>query len=172
MGNKLNNKSSETIFWSVTHLIPLVWLVVYSNNICYVVLGYSTISTQCRLHIWGQSEDFSISNISVLVFAIPCSLVPSLFVGFSLPLLLFIPLIMLVGWMVHVHSIKFTLFIVLGTSIPILAISGNIIIWFIDSPRFNIFNSLNITLVGVPSFGVGAVLSYVTSFSLKYCKSL
>ena len=77
---------------------------------------------------------------------------------------------MLVVWMVHVHYIKFTLHILLRAPPLLLATSGNIFLWFIDYPRLKIVNPLNITLVGVPSFSVGAGLVYVTSYSMKFCK--
>ena len=77
---------------------------------------------------------------------------------------------MLVVWMVHVHSIKIPFHIVLGTPIPILAIYGNIIVWIIDSLGLNIVKNLNITLVGVPYFSVGAGMGSVTSYSLDCCK--
>ena len=44
----------------------------------------------------------------------------------------------------------------------ILAISGNILLRFIDTPVFNIIISLNITIVGVSYFIVVADLGYVT----------
>ena len=169
-GNKWNSESYETIFWYVPHPGALVWLVVESNCFCCISLLHSKISAQCRLNIWGHSEDFSTSTISSWIFAIPCPLVPALFVGFSIPLILFRPFIMIVGGMVHVNSVKFTLHIMLGAPIPILAISDNIILWFIDSPVFKIVKSLNITLVGVPSFIVGTCMGYVTSSSLKCYK--
>ena len=77
---------------------------------------------------------------------------------------------MLIGWMVRVDSIKFPFRIFLGAPIPILAISGDIMFWFVDSPLFNIFKSLNITLVGYPSFSVGTGMGSVTSSSLDCFK--
>ena len=53
-------------------------------------------------------------------------------------------------WMVNIHSIKFTFYLVLGVPPPILAISGNISLWFLDRPGLKIVKSLNITLFGVP----------------------
>ena len=41
VGNKWNNKSSETIFCSVPHPVPLVWLFVYSNHFSFVRLDIS-----------------------------------------------------------------------------------------------------------------------------------
>ena len=48
------------------------------------------------------------------------------FLDFYLPLLLFSPLIILIGWMVHVHYIKFTFYIILGAPPP-----GNISLDFL-----------------------------------------
>ena len=62
--NKWNNKSSETILWAVTHSSPLVWLVVESNKLFYVVLLHSTVSSQFKLHLWGQSENVFTSTFS------------------------------------------------------------------------------------------------------------
>ena len=53
-----------------------------------------------------------------------------------------------------------------------MAISGNIFLWFIDSPGFNIVKSLKITIVGVPSFSVGAGLGYVNYSSFNCCKEI
>ena len=72
--------------------------------------------------------------------------------------------------MVHVHSITFYFHIVLGSPPPILSISRNIFLLFIDTTEFKIFNSLNITHVGVPSFSVGSGLGYVTSYFLYFFK--
>ena len=86
-------------------------------------------------------------------------------------MILFVPFIMLVVWMVHVHPIKIPFHPVLGAPPPILAISGNIFSRYLDSQGFNIVKSRNTTLVGFPSFSVGAGLGSVTYFSLKYCKA-
>ena len=134
LGNKWNNKSSETICWAVPHPGSLVWLVVESNNFCNFSLGHSKISAQCRLHMRGHNEDFSTSTCSSWVLTTLCSLGPALFVGFYIPLLLFIPLIILDVCMVHIQSIKSPLHLVLGVTIPILDISGYLILWFIYSP--------------------------------------
>ena len=79
---------------------------------------------------------------------------------------------MLVGWMVYVHFIIFLFGIVLWSPSPILDISGNLFLWFIDSPGFNIIKSLNINLVGFTSFSVGEGLVYINSFSFKYTKDI
>ena len=72
--------------------------------------------------------------------------------------------------MVHVNYIKCLFHLVLGAPIPILAISGNIVLLFLDYPRFKIFKYLNINIVGVPSFSVDTGLGSVTSYSLRYFK--
>ena len=74
--------------------------------------------------------------------------------------------------MVHLHPIKFAFHTVLGEPIPILTISGNIFLWFIDSTGFNVVKSLNITIVEVPYFSVGVGMCYVTSYSLNYCNEI
>ena len=76
----------------------------------------------------------------------------------------------LVGFMLNVHSIIFSFRIVIGAPPPIFAISDNISPWFIDTPGFNIVNSLNKNIVGVPYFIVGAGLGYVTSYYLDCYK--
>ena len=153
----------------MSHTDALVWMVVGYNHFCYFRLGHYRISAQCRMHIWGKSEAFSIYIISGWVLTFSCTLGPALFVGFSITLFFFIPLIMFFGWIIYVHSIKFPFSLILGAPLPILAISGNIILWFLDSPSFNIVNSLKITLVGVPFFIVGSGMVYVTSSSLDFC---
>ena len=173
LGKEWNNKWSDTICWAVTYRSPLIWFFVESNRFCYVRLGYSTISAQCIMHLWGNNEDFPNENIFSWVFTITCTLGPDLFVGFYIPLILLKPFNMFVFWMVYVHFIKFPLHIVLGAPTPILTISSNIILLFTDSPWSNIVKSLNITLVGVPYFSVGvcAGLVSVTFSSLNCCKN-
>ena len=78
VGNKWNNKSSETIFWAVTHHVPLVLLVMEFNNFCYLILGHSTSNAKCRLYLWVNSEAFPIPIISSWFFTIPGSLGPAL----------------------------------------------------------------------------------------------
>ena len=157
-----------TIFWAVPHPVPTVWLVVESNSFCYVSLVNSTVSEKCILHLWGQSEVFSTSTIFSLVFDIPCTMGSTLFIGLSLRLIFFSLFIMLVWYMVHLHSIKFPFRIVIGEPPPILVVSSNLFLWFIDASGFKVGYSLNRTLVGVPSLSVGASLC-VGSYSSLYC---
>ena len=77
---------------------------------------------------------------------------------------------MFVVWMVHVYAIKFTIHIVFGAPPPILAISSNIVLWFIYESRFKLVVSPSITLVGVPYFTGSEVLGYVSFSSLNCCK--
>ena len=70
--------------------------------------------------------------------------------------------------MVHVYSIKFPFCIVLGAPPPILIISSDLFLWFIDTSGWNIVKSLNIPLVEVPSYSVGAGMGPDTS-SQFYC---
>ena len=77
---------------------------------------------------------------------------------------------MFVRWVVHVHSIKFPFHIVLGSTPPILAISGNLFLLFLDTPGFKIVKSINITIDGVPYFSVGECLGSVKYYSLDCCK--
>ena len=135
------------------------WL--YIPTIFYVILGHSTISAQCRLHLWGQIEDFSTSTIFSWVFFIPSSLGPSLFVGLYIPLLILGPLTMLYVWVVHVHYIKIIFCLVIGAPL---------FLWYVDSPGLNIVKSLNITLFWFPYFIVGVGMVYVTSSSFNFCK--
>ena len=72
--------------------------------------------------------------------------------------------------MVHVHTIKSTIYIVIGTPPKILDISSNLVFWFLDAPGFDISRSLNITLFGVPFFSVSAVLGSTSSSFLDCCK--
>ena len=67
-------------------------------------------------------------------------------------------------------SIKPTFHLVIRAPPPILAISGNILLWFLDTPGFNIVKSLNISLVWVPSFTVGADMVSIISSFLNFCK--
>ena len=88
----------------------------------------------------------------------------------SFTLFSFILLIMLVCWMVHLNSIKFTSHIVIGGPIYIFAISGNLDLWFIDSTGFNFCKYFHLTLVGIPSFSIGVGLGSVASSYLICCK--
>ena len=92
------------------------------------------------------------------------------FLGFYFTLFLFIPFTMLVGWMVHVHSIKLSFNLVLGAPPPILAIYGNILICYIDTPWLNIVKSLNINILGITLFSV--VLGSVASYHLYWCNDI
>ena len=138
VGNKWNNRLSVTILWAVSHPGPPGFNGCVVQYSVYVSLGHSIVSANCRLHLLVQSEVFPTSTITSWVFTIPWTLVPALFVRFSLPLFFFVPFIVLVAWMDHVHFIKFPFRLVLGALVPILAISGNLILWFLDSPVFNI----------------------------------
>ena len=82
--NKWNNRSYMTILLAVPQLFPLVWLVVESNHFCYFSLGHFTVSSQFIHNLWVHSEWFYASTFYILVSNIPCMLVPTLFVGFSL----------------------------------------------------------------------------------------
>ena len=156
-----------TTWFAVPHTGPVVWLVVESNNFFYVSLGHPTTSSQCTPHMWEHSKDFTTYNIYSWAFIIPCSMVPALFVGFYITLLFFSPFIVIVE---YVNSIQFPFYLVVGAPITTLAISCNLILWFLESLGFNIFMSLSITIFGVPYFSVGAGLGYVTSSSLNCCK--
>ena len=160
-----------TIYLDVPYPRPIVWLVLESNIFCFISLGHSTVISKCRLHLWGQSEAFPTSTTSSWIFTIRCTTGPAHYIGFYLLLFLFRPFIVLVGWMVHVHSIKFYLHIVLGTPIPILDVSGNLILWFIDQSWINTVKSLNITFIGVRFFSFGVDLGSIIYFSLNCYKS-
>ena len=127
VGNIRNSRSSMTVFLDVPHPEPLVWLVVDSNHFCYLSLGNSIFSVKWRLHLWVYSEAFTASTIYILVYKIPCTLRPALFVGISIPLFIFCPFIMFIGWMVHIYTVKFISHIVIGTPTPILSISSIIV---------------------------------------------
>ena len=72
--------------------------------------------------------------------------------------------------MVHVHSIKCSLHIVLWAPPTILSISGNLFLWFLDSPLFKNFKSLSITLVRFHYFRVFTGMDSVTSSYLNCFK--
>ena len=122
------------------------------------------------MHPWGQSEKFPFSTTSTWVVIIICMLGPDILLSLYITLFLFRPFIMFIVWMVHVHSIKFTFHIVLGAPTPILYISVNIFLWFIDTPWLNIFKSLNVTIVGFPSFSTGEGMVSVYSYYLDCYK--
>ena len=84
-------------------------------------------------------------------------------------MIFYFPFIMYIGWMVHVYTIKFHIYIMLGAPPLILSISSNIIPEFLDVSGFNVGNYLDISLVGFPSFSVSVGLVYFY-FSLGCCK--
>ena len=133
-------------------------------------MRHSTISVKFILYMWGQSEYFFTSNISSWFFIISCSLVIALFVGFYITLILSSPFVVFFFYMDHVHSIKIPFRLVIWATIPILAISSNLILLFLYFPGFKNVKSLNISLVGVPSFSIGLGLGSFTSSSLNCCK--
>ena len=87
-----------------------------------------------------------------------------------IPLFFFYLPILFIGWMVHVHSIKFLFPIMFGTPPPIVAISRILLLWFIDRTGLKVFHSLNITLVGVPYLSFGVDIGYGYFYSLEYLK--
>ena len=68
------------------------------------------------------------------------------------------------GWFMYVPS-HFPLILCLRHQYQYWT-SMNIVLWFIDSPRFKIVKNLSITLVGVPSFHVGEIMASVSSSKL------
>ena len=122
----------------------------------------STVIAQFILHLWGQSEVFSAPTTFIWFSIRTWALAPALIVSFSIYLILFCLLIIFFGWMIHLHAIKFPFRLVLGSPPPILAIPSNIVLWFIDVPGFKVGLSLNITLLGFPSFSVGTDVGLVT----------
>ena len=150
MGNKWNNRSYAYSGLYVSNPGPLVWLVVESNHFCYFILVNPTVSEQCRLYLWGKSEWFYASTISILYCTILCTMGPSLFPGLYIPMFFFWPFIMFIEWMVHVHTIKFNIHLMLWAPTPILSISINIVLWFLDALVFKVGKYLNIPIVGVP----------------------
>ena len=81
-------------------------------------------------------------------------LVPALFEGFYSYLLLIFPFFILVGWIVHVHTIKISIFLVVEAPPRIFVIKSNFLFGFINAPGFKVGKSLNTNFVGVPSFSV------------------
>ena len=163
----------------VNHLWP-------SSGMCLILHAYFT---DCRVqsfllyHPGTLRSQFKMQTVSVrtewvifhfyyfqLSFQNPFYAGNCPFLVLSIHLFFLSSLIVLVVWMVHVHFISFPLHLVLGAPPPILAISGNILLLFIDSPGFNIGKSFNITLVGVTSFSVGSGMGSVNSSYLHCCK--
>ena len=130
---------------------------------------FRTFCNQCtiqnayvRTH-WG----FPTPTILSLVFTIPFKLGSSLFFCLSLPLVFLQP-IRYGCWLdgsCTFQNISFH--IVVGSPIPILAISVNPVFWFLDSPGFNMVKSLNKNIFGVSYLSFGAGLCSVTSSLLK-----
>ena len=73
--------------------------------------------------------------------------------------------------MVHVHAIKFTTHLVLGAPPPILAISSDLLLCFLDVTGLKVVKSLNKNLVGVNFFSVIECLGYVPSPPWTFSKT-
>ena len=131
------------------HPGALFWLFLYFNRFLFQP---GKFHSKCIIQIASVSTEWGIFHFHYFHFSFHNPLYACIcpFLGLSFPLFFFILFIVLVLWMVHVHSIKFTFRIVLGALSPILDISGYLYIWFLDTPGFNIIESLNITLVGFP----------------------
>ena len=129
--------------------------------------------SQCKIQTASGSKKWVIyaSTIYIWVYNISSTLGPAIFLGFSLTLFFFFLLIMFIVWMCHVHAIKFTIHLVIGSP-PILAIYSNIVIWFLDAPGLKIRNFLNLNLVRVTSFSVIAGVGSVSSSSLEFYKDI
>ena len=163
MNTLINIKCSVRVQGQYVHAIATFITPLYCC--CRVIWQ---MSLQFILHLWGRREAFFDSTNSIWVFTIPCTLGPTLFVGFSLPLVFFIKFIISIWWVVHVNFIKLPLHHTIGSPLPIFGVSGNILLWFIDTPGLYIVRSLNITLVRVPYFSVGAFLGYISPSSLEF----
>ena len=127
VGNKWNNKSSETISLAVPYLGFLFCLVVESNHFCYVSLKHYTIIAQCRLHRVRQGEKFFVSSgyriwIGVTIFM--DYFIPYFLIGCFLLLIFFVLFVMLIRVMACVHSINFPCHTVIGTLSQVHSITG------------------------------------------------
>ena len=171
LGNKWNNRSSVTILWDVHHPVSLVWLVVES---IFFKFQTGTFHSQCIIKNASVRTEWGILCLHYFhlsfhnpLYAGTCNfyrLLSSHFF-FSSP-------IMFIWWMFHLNSIKFPFHLVLGAPPPILAIHGNILLWFIDTPWFNIVKYLNISIFIIISFSFGACIGSVNSYSLDWCKEI
>ena len=123
-------------------------------------LVHSTVGAQLILYMLVQSEVFYTSTVSILISTIPCNMGPESFVIFYISMFFFFPFIMFIGWVVHVHSIKFPFHLVPGVPPQILDTSSSLVLCFLDYPGFKVGYTLNITLVGLLSFSVGAGLCF------------
>ena len=114
----------------------------------YLYLVHYTVIAQWRMHMIGQSEWFTIYTISIWIYTVSGTPIPYLFVGLYLFLFVLTPFIMFFGWMVNIHTIKFTLNIVLGTPPPSVAVTSNIFLKLLDAPILKIVKSLKISFIG------------------------
>ena len=163
MEKKWDNRSSVANFWAVSHPGPIFWLVVES----IFLFKTGKFHIQWIMQTAYVRTEWVISNFRYFhLFTIHCTLGPALFLGFSIPLFFFGPFIVFIGCMVHVHSIKYPFHFVLGAPPQILAISSNILLWFIDMPGFKIVKFLNVVFCKKRD-KIGHLLSFVpqTCFS-------
>ena len=91
---------------AVPHPLPLVWLVIESNHFWYFLLVSYTVSSQFRLYMREHIEWFSVFTIPIWFFIIPCMMEPEICIVLSLPMIFFCLFIVIVGWVVLVHTIK------------------------------------------------------------------
>ena len=137
------------------------------KNINLILVLY-TVSAQCRLHLSGRSELFYASSIVNFIFHY------SLYVG-TCPFCNLIssydflcPFVVFIVWMAHVHVLKFTINLVIWAPPSIVAISKNLVLWFIYARVFKFHKYLYKTLVLFPYFSVITSLGCFSSSSL-YC---
>ena len=143
----------------------------YRVQLCFnFILGHSTVSSKCRLHLWVNSEYFFHFHYFQLNFNHPLHAETCPFFGLLYSSDFIHPIYHYCWLYVPCILHKITFHIVLGEPQPILVISVNIFLWFIYSLIFKIVNYLNISLVGVPYFSVGASIGYVTYYYFNYCK--
>ena len=161
-------------FQDLTILGSLVLLVEKTNIFWNFFLGHSTIIAQCRLHLRRQGEQLLVSNgsqIWVVVTILLGGNIPLFLAGFSVILLLLIPIIMIGGNMVYLNVIKFTFHLMPGTPPPVRSTTSNIFLIIIDYSILNIFKDLRITLTRFFSYSIGTFMFrwMISVFNLLLC---
>ena len=131
---------------------PLIFNGYISQWFFYVSLVHSTISTNFRTHLCGKSEAFSTSTISNRFFTVPCFLWPELFLCFSIYLILFSPFIMIIWWMVHLNSINFPFYLVIGAPIPTILTYLLVILICLQYGYKSTITTANITMNEIYNF--------------------
>ena len=133
-------------------LVLLLYKFTIKNNLLRKLNNQCTLRTasvKTNQVIFLSSPIFSLSS-HCHGWADPFSTYRQTFI-----VLFLVPLVVLVRGAIHIHAIKFSIRVVLGTLPPFRSVSSDLIIGLIDTSRINIVHVINIILAWVFPFHIG-----------------